>query len=697
MQGWFKHIFFLLLFGIFSGVGKAQVSAPSLRCISVDGSEITLDWVVSNDAGGQFTRYEIMLSVGGAPYVNVANLNNRLQNTFTHTNANFGVATTDYKYYIIAQYNDGSVKYTSSSDTLSPIVPNLTVNVNVSGQLRWNPIHTPKLASSNNKYEVDRRFNSTPPNWSTGIANPDVDTEQFNDQVARCNDEVFYKIRLGDASGCESVSAEVSSPLVKVSGPAPMTFRSISVNKDFGYTELFWNTHPEPETVGYLIFYVDANGNERIIDTVSSNTLTYKDLNANRPAILASQCYRIAAIDSCGLTQGAVSTHCTMYLTRTFDPCEGEVSLTWTPYEGWANGVSKYEVYMSENNGPFIMKGEIQGSDTSYMIGNISAINSYAFYVVATDGSGSEISNSNLLGTKFQFADKPSFIRLRSASIVSADSIEVRMLADRKAPFKRIELYRSHSEEGPFKHIRNYIPPNAVDSYLVVHDTQLLEGQLQAFYYAIIVDECDKPIVKSGVVRTIFLEARGDKYSFETDLDWSNALFTDTSRELQPVYFAYYGTNGALNDDFILSTKEVTAYKHQFEADAISSDEFCYQVKLVQQPTLTYGRPDTSYSNMECFSFEPEFEIPTAFTPNTDGLNEIWKPEIIYGEAGTSYQLDVYDQWGKIIFQSSDPNAGWDGQIDGRQAPVGSYIYKLKVITFRGSAINSQGYFSLIR
>ena len=43
---------------------SAQVTAPSLRCISVDGSQIKLDWVISNDPSGEFTKYEVFQSIG---------------------------------------------------------------------------------------------------------------------------------------------------------------------------------------------------------------------------------------------------------------------------------------------------------------------------------------------------------------------------------------------------------------------------------------------------------------------------------------------------------------------------------------------------------------------------------------------------------------------------------------------------------
>ena len=105
--------------------------------------------------------------------------------------------------------------------------------------------------------DVDRRFSGAVPNWTNGLATPNLGDEFFNDNVARCDDEVFYRVRLQDNSGCESVSAIANQVLVKSAGPSPMSFSAISVNKDFGHTELFWDQHPEPETIGYIIFYVD--------------------------------------------------------------------------------------------------------------------------------------------------------------------------------------------------------------------------------------------------------------------------------------------------------------------------------------------------------------------------------------------------------------------------------------------------------
>lgn len=57
------------------------------------------------------------------------------------------------------------------------------------------------------------------------------------------------------------------------------------------------------------------------------------------------------------------------------------------------------------------------------------------------------------------------------------------------------------------------------------------------------------------------------------------------------------------------------------------------------------------------------FYIPTAFTPNADGHNDIYKP-MLFGNV-KQYRFAIYDRWGTIVFQSTDPGRGWDGKIAG--------------------------------
>ncbi len=71
---------------------------------------------------------------------------------------------------------------------------------------------------------------------------------------------------------------------------------------------------------------------------------------------------------------------------------------------------------------------------------------------------------------------------------------------------------------------------------------------------------------------------------------------------------------------------------------------------------------------------EPKFFVPAAFTPDGDGLNDIFLPVI---NNVTQYSLQVYTREGKLIFSSGNPKIGWDGTFNGKEVPSGVYAFRL--------------------
>nr|WP_295868267.1 gliding motility-associated C-terminal domain-containing protein [uncultured Chitinophaga sp.] len=65
--------------------------------------------------------------------------------------------------------------------------------------------------------------------------------------------------------------------------------------------------------------------------------------------------------------------------------------------------------------------------------------------------------------------------------------------------------------------------------------------------------------------------------------------------------------------------------------------------------------------------------LPTAFSPNNDGQNDIFRPKIY--DAIHDYRLRIYDKWGKLLFVSQTPQQGWDGTFRGSPADIQSYVY----------------------
>ncbi len=72
--------------------------------------------------------------------------------------------------------------------------------------------------------------------------------------------------------------------------------------------------------------------------------------------------------------------------------------------------------------------------------------------------------------------------------------------------------------------------------------------------------------------------------------------------------------------------------------------------------------------------------IPNSFTPNEDGINDVWKP-LGYTLDATNYKLTIFDRWGEQVFTTTDIKQGWNGSKNGDSYYVsaGIYTYLIKV------------------
>lgn len=71
--------------------------------------------------------------------------------------------------------------------------------------------------------------------------------------------------------------------------------------------------------------------------------------------------------------------------------------------------------------------------------------------------------------------------------------------------------------------------------------------------------------------------------------------------------------------------------------------------------------------------------IPTAFTPNDDDYNQVFK---VYGSGIKLLKLQIFDRWGKMIFFSSDPDVGWDGKYFGVDCQTGVYTWQVEAYDY---------------
>lgn len=86
--------------------------------------------------------------------------------------------------------------------------------------------------------------------------------------------------------------------------------------------------------------------------------------------------------------------------------------------------------------------------------------------------------------------------------------------------------------------------------------------------------------------------------------------------------------------------------------------------------------------------------MPNAFTPNGDGVNDIFR--IPPGMTMQLTEMDIYDRWGMRVFSTRNIGQGWDGTVGGRAAPAGTYVYLITGSDLKGP-VSAKGTFMLVR
>ena len=93
-----------------------------------------------------------------------------------------------------------------------------------------------------------------------------------------------------------------------------------------------------------------------------------------------------------------------------------------------------------------------------------------------------------------------------------------------------------------------------------------------------------------------------------------------------------------------------------------------------------------------------QFFLPNAFTPNYDGKNETYKPKGL-SSGMVFYRMTIWSRWGDLIFETNDPEEGWNGQRknSGQEMPVGVYLCHLEYQDARNRHHEIKEFVTLIR
>ncbi len=148
---------------------------------------------------------------------------------------------------------------------------------------------------------------------------------------------------------------------------------------------------------------------------------------------------------------------------------------------------------------------------------------------------------------------------------------------------------------------------------------------------------------------------------------------------------------GPENLDYLWSTGETTRI-------ITVSDTGFYTVTILDPSKICNDEHHFDVNGKECGVW---VEVPNAFTPNGDGLNDVLN---IFGSGNiVTLEVHIYNRWGEEIYYSDDPSIlndlqqGWDGTYKGEPQVMGSYTFYVRGASLDGQVVQKYGNVTLIR
>ncbi len=662
----------------------------SSACVSRQSNgTIDIDWMVPADTGTKWDAYVVYHSTSSTlPFVALDTLFNFNQTTFSHTNPTAG---TPHYYYMRSL---GGCSLTSvPSDTISLIELDVTpfppTNSYVA-QLVWNARANGDTTSI---YQVWRR--GTFSAWSQIATTTNLN---FNDTVNLCGDLLRYQVRINGACFSTLDSGQFSDQI----NTDALVIDSISVTSTG--VVMAWRPSTSGDVVSYKILENQSGSWVAIVTLPAATPQPYTLPNIN-PSIEKKE-YKIISEDSCGNQSSdlLVAYHNNIWLHENIDPCEGILRLRWNSYRGWAGGVGQYRVLadVTPPGGPTqigVLLGTLTSADTTFSSRAVNSGWGYCFYVRAVDTAGTRFATSNQKCMNGLVVQRSRLLYAARTWVRADGAVDVVAFIDKDADIVNFDIQRADEPGMPFISLGK-IPKPMQGPWEIRFTDYTAHAESHIYEYRFVAtDSCGNIDTVSNVATTLLVQATAQD-NLVTRLIWNRYRdFGGSVKEYQ-VWRAQTESG-----PFTLAATVAgvdTTHNDNIRPFGDNTGIYCYKVVAIEKNNplgfVDYdGQPFKSTSGVTCVEYVPRIFIPNAFNPkSTNPLNRVWRPQNVYVERG-SYELIIMDRWGNVVFQSKDETEAWDGNTNGKECPIGVYMYRMEYRSVQGEPQLLTGSVSLLR
>lgn len=369
---------------------------------------------------------------------------------------------------------------------------------------------------------------------------------------------------------------------------------------------------------------------------------------------------KLASKDLCG---GAVDSEVVTSMTLSGGSADEANTLTWNEYPANSGFVS-YELFKDGVS----LKTFSGIGETTYTDEDVQCGDNFEYQLVAT--ADKVVSKSAPVSIKTTVTS-PKALEQASVTVLGDKTVGINALIPGSGSKGNYELIIEKANPGTST-FRRLVTLYNENEYL---DQDVNTGGQSYCYRISYQNACGQRSPATEPVCTILLSMS------LPSLTWtSEKPFLDNVQE----YTILKKSSGSSED---LPVKLTTSYTPKFSSE--DPMEFTFQV----QADSENGQLQ-SFSNVLSISRNISVFVPAAFSPDGDGENETF---VAKSKLFKSFSMSILNRWGQVVFHSDDINKGWDGTVNGVNAPVGSYVYRIAVVDIIDQTVEKNGTFMLLR
>jgi gliding motility-associated-like protein len=453
--------------------------------------------------------------------------------------------------------------------------------------------------------------------------------------------------------------------------PVPV---NVTVDPYTGSSTIRWIPSVSTDVERYIIYASDLLYGFLAIDSVDASHIP-EYVHTNSFARYRTTGYTVAARDSSGNRSPMSEPLWTVYLSAANDSCNSRINLSWTPHVNVSHPSDRYELWVSVAEEAVYKYITLPITDTSHIFRDYLPGTRYCFFITATNEEGAFPSSSNRQCITTGIERVPEWLRIEAISVEDG-GLAVTGSYDRESTMDDFVLLRFDAGLSGWSQCGTATGFDGTVSFALSDaDT----GRVTPYLLAVL-NSCGVPADSSLPGRNILLI--WEKGGMQVNLQWNR-----TGLSSAPMFSVRrdrgYGWEEAA------SALPDTSWSEDLSlfAGSVISATVAYQVTASHAGSPP-GTPD-SRSNVILVPLEGNIYMPNAFTPDGDGLNDLFMPALSF--LPQEYEFSIYTRSGVLLFRTADYGEGWNGHHNGRLMPSGVYLWSLRITTPAGQTEVQRG------